>query len=132
MSATANGVGKAPAKRKPSEIESLLYGDEDEGHLYYLGKGTVTAPLLGTWEVARYLGIERSRIARWLDENTRGKQAIEPPVCRLKSGPMWTLDQIKRKARQMYLADPQAVTAAPSMVDQNIEAWLESRRAKRV
>lgn len=124
MSTTTNGVVHS------SSVDELFFSGEGEDHLYS-GEGTVTLPLLGTWEVAKYLGIERSRVARWLDENAKGKQAIGEPVARLKSGPFWTLEQIEEKARQMYLAETRAVTVAPSMVERNLQAWLAERRARR-
>lgn len=118
------------ATTEPRDLElvddDVIYAGEDAS-LY-----TGDLQLLGTWEVSRYLGIERSRIARWLAENDEGKSAIAPPVARLKSGPFWTFPQIHAKARQMYLAENRPVTVAPAATDAQVEEWLQARRAKRL
>lgn len=80
--------------------------------------------LVGTWEAAEILGVERPRIGRWLkkwrdwmygdDEyrksggkrGTAPRQGPEPvtkipkPIVELKSGPVWHRKDIERFARQ--------------------------------
>jgi hypothetical protein len=96
-------------------LDTLLYGDLN-GH--YTGDFRV----LGTWEVAAYLGIERSRIARWLGDLERGKTPIAPPVARLKSTPLWTFDQVRAKAAAMYR------DAGMPLGPKGLDEWLASRR----
>lgn len=51
--------------------------------------------LVGTFEAHLILGVERSRIARWLSENEQGKAKIPEPVAFLRSGPVWLRPQIE-------------------------------------
>lgn len=59
--------------------------------------------LVGTYEAHLILGVERSRIARWLAENEQGKSKIAEPAARLASGPVWERDQIEAKLRELAL-----------------------------
>ena len=68
---------------KARKLDATLYGSSENGTKLYAGD----MELLGTWEVARYLGIEKSRIARWLKELAAGETPIEAPVARLKVWP---------------------------------------------
>lgn len=104
----------APAAER-SELDALIY-DGDDPRLY-----TGELELLGTWEVARYLGIERSRVARWLEESR-----ISRPIARLKSVPLWTFGQVREKAQEMYL---ETLGAAADL--DGLDAWLEARRERR-
>lgn len=108
----------AGTKISSRAINEVLYSNgeltnRDVGHLL----------LLGTWEVAAYLGIERSRIARWLGDIEDGKTPIEPPVARLKATPLWTFDQVRAKAEAMYR------DAGAPLGPKGLDAWLESRRS---
>jgi hypothetical protein len=78
--------------------------------------------LLGVFEASEILGVERSRLARWLVDGE-----IEEPHARLRMGPVWTREQINRKLAQMYEAagSPHGATAAGR------ERWAAERRAKR-
>lgn len=104
-----------------STLDEVLYAEDGHADRLYTGR----LELMGTWEVAAYLGIERSRVARWLDELAAGKTPIEKPTARLKSGPFWRFDQVRRKAEQMYREAN--MPYGPKGLDQ----WLEERRAKR-
>lgn len=67
--------------------------------------------LVGTYEAHLILGVERSRIARWLAENEQGKSKIAEPAARLASGPVWERDQIEAKLRELALengVDPES------------------------
>ena len=77
----------------PKNLDDALYRDLDEAERAKLYTGT--PGLVGTWELARLLGKERSRIARWLDENKRGKKKIPPPDAYLKCGPVWLISTIE-------------------------------------
>jgi hypothetical protein len=91
--------------------------------------------LVGTYEAHLILGVERSRIARWLDENARGKAKIPEPAGRLrvgdypggrlKCGPIWRRAAIEGKLREL---------AAEAGVDPDGEAfdgWAAGRSAQR-
>lgn len=84
--------------------------------------------LVGTWEAAEILGVERPRIGRWLKpwrvwlygdeewQESGGKRGIRPkrgkepetkipkPVADLKSGPVWFRKDIERFARERAAA----------------------------
>jgi hypothetical protein len=57
--------------------------------------------LVGTYEAHLILGVERSRIARWLDENAHGKNKIPEPAARLKCGPIWRRSAIERRLAEL-------------------------------
>jgi hypothetical protein len=81
--------------------------------------------LVGTYEAHLILGVERSRIARWLDENARGKAKIPEPAARPKCGPIWRRSSIEGKLREL---------AADAGVDPNgpaFDAWAAERSAQR-
>jgi hypothetical protein len=61
-----------------------------------------TIDLFGVFEASLLLAVERSRFARWLDENEKGKQSIAPPVAQLRSGPIWMRSQIEAKLLERY------------------------------
>jgi hypothetical protein len=106
-----------------TELDRLLYeGELDADHLYVGGD-----QLMGTWEVSRYLGVEKSRVARWLDENAKGKDSIAPPHARTKAGPFWKLPQIRAKARAMFRSEQGRVPRTEG----ELNVWLEGRRAAR-
>lgn len=102
-----------------STLDEILYADDDHADRLYTGG------MMGTWEVARYLGIERSRVARWLDELANGKAPIEKPKSRLKSGPLWEFAQVRRKAEHMYR------DAGSPQGPKGLDRWLEERREYR-
>lgn len=58
--------------------------------------------LVGTFEAHLILGVERSRLARWLTQNEQGLAKVPEPVARLRSGPVWFRSQIEGKLRSLY------------------------------
>jgi AAA+ ATPase superfamily predicted ATPase len=82
--------------------------------------------LVGTFEAHLILGVERSRLARWLKENekaTNGSRAIGEPVARLRSGPVWFRAQIEEKLREL---------AAEAKVDKaDLDKWAAARSLAR-
>jgi hypothetical protein len=60
-----------------------------------------TLDLVGTYEAHLILGVERSRLARWIEENREGKAKIADPVARLKCGPIWRREQIEAKLAEL-------------------------------
>lgn len=58
--------------------------------------------LVGTFEAHLILGVERSRLARWLTQNDQGLAKVPEPVARLRSGPVWFRSQIEDKLRDLY------------------------------
>jgi hypothetical protein len=109
------------AKKKDS-LNAILYGAGTNGKLF-----TGELELLGTWEVAAYLGIEKSRIARWLKELADGETPIAAPVARLKCGPVWTKEQVQEKLETMYAEAhyPYGKSAG------DLQRWVSDRRARR-
>jgi hypothetical protein len=83
----------------PNGLPDFSYSDPDDEDLYTGEVPEGTTDLLGTYELAQYLGVERSRPARWLND---GGTALEKPVARLKCGPVWTLQQAQRMLTWMY------------------------------
>lgn len=86
--------------------------------------GVTPLDLIGVFEAHLILGVERSRLARWLKED----EAIVPPNARPKSGPVWARSTIWTKLREMY-AD------ASSPLGEGDEAtirWARSRSATRL
>jgi hypothetical protein len=84
-----------------------------------------TSDLVGTYEAHLILGVERSRLARWLSENEQGKAKVPEPVARLKSGPVWKRSQIEQKLAEL---------AAEAGVDPNgpaFDAWAAERSLSR-
>lgn len=86
--------------RLDKRLDGLLYAPLDDDQREILSTGTLG--LMGTWEVARYLGVEKSRVARWLLEIQEGKTPIAPPVARLKSGSFWLAADVEAKLEAMY------------------------------
>ena len=81
--------------------------------------------LVGTYEAHLILGVERSRIARWLDENAQGKNKIPEPAARLKCGPIWRRAAIEGRLREL---------AAEAGVDPRgaaFDAWAAGRSLTR-
>jgi hypothetical protein len=81
--------------------------------------------LVGTYEAHLILGVERSRIARWLDENAQGKNKIPAPAARLKCGPIWRRAAIEGRLREL---------AAEAGVDPRgdaFDAWAAERSLTR-
>lgn len=111
-----------PTKATKALDELLFTGDPKQDGLTVGALG-----LMGTWEVARYLGVEKSRIARWLDELDRGKEPIAAPVARLKSGSFWRIEDVQAKLAAMYAEarSPYGKTAAGR------ERWAAERRDTR-
>ena len=91
--------------------------------------------LVGTYEAHLILGVERSRIARWLDENARGKAKIpepagrlpdgEYPGGRLKCGPIWRRAAIEAKLREL------AVESGIDPDSPAFDPWAAERSAQR-
>lgn len=104
-------------------FDKALYRGEDGTDELFTGQ----FGLMGTWEVAHYLGVEKSRIARWLTDLGKGKDSIEAPVARLKSGPVWRREQVERKASQMY----ESATGSAPKTAGALERWLRTRRERR-
>jgi hypothetical protein len=46
--------------------------------------------LMGTAEAAEYLGVERTRIGKWLNMGV-----MPEPAVKLKGTPVWTFDQVR-------------------------------------
>lgn len=81
--------------------------------------------LVGTYEAHLILGVERSRIARWLDENARGKVKIPEPAARLKCGPIWRRTAVEGKLREL------AAEAGIDPDGEAFDAWAAERSAQR-
>jgi hypothetical protein len=81
--------------------------------------------LVGTFEAHLILGVERSRLARWLSENEAGRRRIAEPVARLRSGPVWRRAQIEDKLRELA-AEAGAPTEGPAF-----DAWALERSLAR-
>lgn len=86
------------------------------------GKGL---DLLGTFEAHLILGVERSRIARFLDDNEDGKDKIPVPDAVLKCGPIWRRERIEERARRMY--DEAGQPNGPA----GFEGWMIERAVRR-
>lgn len=99
-------------------LDEILYGEDENADRLYTGDLEV----MGTWEVAHYLGIERSRVARWLGELENGMSPIEKPKARVKAGPLWRFAQVRRKAEAMYR------DAKSPYGPKGLDRWLEERR----
>jgi hypothetical protein len=110
----------AITKRK---LDSLLFSEESDTRVFTTGE----AGLMGTWEVARYLGVEKSRIARWLGELREGKHPIAPPVATLKSGSFWKIEDVDAKLRAMYLEAKQPYGRS----EKGLRRWADERREAR-
>lgn len=75
-----------------------------------MAKRNGTLDLVGTWEAAKILEVERPRIGRWLNKWREwvagGRKGPEPetripkPVADLKSGPVWFRKDIEAFAAQ--------------------------------
>lgn len=81
--------------------------------------------LVGTFEAHLILGVERSRIARFLDENSEGKDKIPAPGAILKCGPIWKREEIELRARRMY------VEAGEPYGPKGFDKWVVERALKR-
>jgi hypothetical protein len=81
--------------------------------------------VLGAWEAAEYLGVERSRLSRWLKELDAGKKPIAAPLARHKSGPIWRCSDVRAKADSMYRD-----CGSPHGED-GLDRWLAERRERR-
>ena len=110
----------AITKRK---LDTLLFSDETDDRTFTTG----SEGLMGTWEVARYLGVEKSRIARWLGEIKEGKQPIAPPVATLKSGSFWKFEDVDAKLRSMYEVEKSPYGRS----EKGLRRWAQERRDKR-
>jgi hypothetical protein len=64
--------------------------------------GDLELDLVGLSEASLILGVEKSRIGRWLKENAMGKDSIPEPIARLKCGPIWERSQIIIKLRMLH------------------------------
>jgi hypothetical protein len=104
------------------QLDSLLFAREGDPRLF-----TGELGLLGTWEVAHYLGVEKSRIARWLSEIEEGKTPIDRPAARLKSGPFWRIEQVEAKLASMYEEAGHPYGETP----EGMEKWAKERREAR-
>lgn len=92
------------------------------------GNGTVEKlDLVGTFEAHLILGVERSRIARFLAENEQGKDKIPEPLAEPKCGPIWLRSQIEERAAQMYAeaGSPYGKTKA------GLDRWVVERAQRR-
>lgn len=79
--------------------------------------------LVGTFEAHIILGVERSRLAKWLRQlDKTGEQVIPEPVARLKCGPIWERKQIDAKLVELHAA---AGTEVP------LARWAKSRQLER-
>lgn len=93
-----------------------------------MGKVTIAldkdgkADLVGTFEAHLILGVERSRIARFMHDNARGKRKIAEPIAEPQCGPIWTREQLEETAREMF-------EAAGSQGD--FDEWMIERALKR-
>ncbi len=89
--------------------------------------------IVGTYEASLILGVERSRLAKWLTENEQGTDSIEPPAVRLPCGPIWTRDQIDRKLRALFLAEgrPGADGDDPDDEEAAFQEWAWKRQLAR-
>lgn len=78
--------------------------------------------LIGTFEAHLILGVERSRIARFLHDNARGKGKIAEPAAEPQCGPIWKREEIIETAKQMHVA---------SGTGETFEEWMAERAARR-
>lgn len=86
-----------------------------------------TLDLIGTFEAHLILGVERSRIARFLSDNAEGKHKIPDPVSRPYCGPIWHRRQIESKVSEMYARD-----GSPYGKDRaGLDKWVVERAIKR-
>lgn len=87
----------------------------------------VELDIVGTFEAHLLLGVERSRIARFLEENLKGKDKIPMPGMRLQSGPVWWRHEIEERARRMYeeAGEPYGPT------DSGFDRWVVERALRR-
>jgi hypothetical protein len=78
--------------------------------------------LVGAFEAHLILGVERSRIARFLHENAKGKQRIAEPIAEPQCGPIWLRADIEASARELWEA-----AGSPGTFDE----WVVERAVKR-
>lgn len=65
--------------------------------------GASAGQLVGTFEAHVILGVERSRLAKWLRElDQTGRPVIPEPTARLKCGPIWTRAQVDEKLAELH------------------------------
>jgi hypothetical protein len=85
--------------------------------------------LVGTFESHLILGVERSRIARFLGENELGKDKIPEPITTrpLACGPVWFRWQIEERAARMY----EAAGAPYGRGRAGLDRWVVERAVKR-
>lgn len=81
--------------------------------------------LVGTFEAHLILGVERSRIARFLHDNAAGRRKIAEPVAVLQCGPIWLKDDIEATAREMYDREAAGADVPP------FDEWVVVRALKR-
>lgn len=83
--------------------------------------------LVGTFEAHLILGVERSRLARWLSDNEKNpdRARVPVPVARLRSGPVWLRSQIEDKLREL------AVEANVPPDGPAFEKWAITRSIQR-
>lgn len=83
--------------------------------------------IVGTFEAHLILGVERSRIARFLDENREGKDKIPLPDAEPRCGPIWRRQRIEERAARMY-----AEAGSPhGKSKKGLDQWIVERAAKR-
>jgi len=89
--------------------------------------GAEKLDLVGTFEAHLILGVERSRISRFLHENEDGKDRIAEPLDTPRCGPIWHRAQIEATAKKMYAAagSPHGKTRA------GFDRWVVERAVKR-
>jgi hypothetical protein len=109
--------------KETRQLDRLLFSAEPTPATFTTGD----LGLMGTWEVAHYLGVEKSRIARWLQELGEGKTPIAPPRARLKSGSLWAVEDVEAKLESMY-----AEAKKPyGDTSKGLRRWARERREAR-
>lgn len=82
--------------------------------------GTLDA--VGVFEAHLILGVERSRIARFLRDNEQGRRRIADPIAVLQCGPIWLREDVEETAKEMWRK------ANPGVP---FDEWVSERAAKR-
>jgi hypothetical protein len=91
------------------------------------GSSARSLDVVGTFEAHLILGVERSRIARFLEENRKGLDKIPLPDATPRCGPIWRRRRIEQRAARMY-----AEAGHPHGDSQEgLDRWIVERAMRR-